>query len=86
MGKINLLTGAGSKITDPLGLYPAPPQAPMPPPPPASGFIPWTGNSKSDTASQRAAAAVAGTPQLPSQDDDTETKNAAKTEVLGTTL
>ncbi len=51
IGKINLLSGAGSKETDPLGLFKQPPP---PPPPPGPD---WQVNPNS---AQQAAAAVAG--------------------------
>lgn len=54
-GKINLLTGGGSKITDPLGIYKTT-QPAVPPPAPLNQVPPWV----DPLAAQRASAAVSG--------------------------
>lgn len=59
---INIVTGKGSKITDPFGVFKDPP--PPPPPSPQTWGQPWQGGNAPGAAS-RAAAAAAGTTPAP---------------------
>lgn len=75
VGGINLITGGGSKATDPLGLFKDKPVPDMPPPPP--GPQPWVAPkdvaSSSGSSGANAAAAANGFGALPNPLDDKNT-------------